>query len=130
MDEQLIVESKIAPPALSCPKCNGLLPSALGDIECELCGANVRVDHEPTRTQWMKERISCPSCSKVLIAGVDERPVELRCGGCDTQFTLAAKVIRVEIECPSCHRGLRMRQRPGERMITCPACDTGFKVSF
>ena len=130
MDEELTVESRIAPPPLSCPKCNGLLPSALGDIQCELCNANVRVEHEPTRTKWAKERLSCPSCSKVLIAGVDQRPAELRCGGCEAQFTLTAKVIRVEIECPSCHRGLRMKQRPGQRTINCPACDTAFKVSF
>ena len=130
MDEQLTVESRIAPPSLSCPKCNGLLPSGLGDIECVLCGAHVRTDHEPTRTKWMNERISCPSCSKVLIAGVDHRPAELRCGGCEAQLTLTAKVVRVEIECPSCHRGLRMIQRPGQRMIDCPACSTTFKVSF
>lgn len=130
MDETLTVESRIAPPPLSCPKCNGLLPSALGDIQCELCGANVRTDHAPTRKKWEEERISCPSCSKVLIAGVDQRPAELRCGGCDTQFTLTAKVIRVEIQCPACDRSLRMKQRPGERTITCPACDVPFKVSF
>ena len=130
MDETLTVESRIAPPPLSCPKCNGLLPSALGDIQSELCGANVRTDHAPTRKKWKEERLSCPSCSKVLIAGVDQRPAELRCGGCDTQFTLTAKVIRVEIQCPACDRSLRMKQRPGERTITCPACDVPFKVSF
>ena len=27
MSEELTVESRIAPPALSCPKCNGLLPN-------------------------------------------------------------------------------------------------------
>ncbi|MBP66527.1 MAG: hypothetical protein CMA67_04630 [Euryarchaeota archaeon] len=130
MDEELTVESRIAPPALTCPKCNGLLPSKLGIVECELCSASVRVDHEPTRTKWLKERISCPSCSKVLIAGVDQRPAQLRCADCDAQFTLAAKVVRVEIECPICHRGLRMKQRPGQRTIDCPACDSAFKVSF
>ena len=130
MDEELSVESRIAPPSLSCPKCDGLLPSALGEIQCELCQANVRVEHEPTRKKWANERLSCPSCSKVLIAGIDQRPAELRCGGCETQFTLAAKVIRVEIECPACNRGLRMKQRPGQRTINCPACETAFKVSF
>ena len=130
MDETLTVESRIAPPPLSCPKCNGLLPSALGEIQCELCGANVRRAHAPPRKKWEEERISCPSCSKVLIAGVDQRPAELRCGGCETQFTLTAKVIRVEIQCPACDRSLRMKQRPGERTITCPACDVPFKVSF
>ena len=77
MDEELTVESRIAPPPLSCPKCDGLLPSALGDIQCDLCNANVRTEHDPTRTKWMKERISCPSCSKVLIAGIDETGTHL-----------------------------------------------------
>ncbi len=130
MEEELSVESRVAPPPLSCPKCDGLLPTALGEIQCELCHANVRTEHEPTRKKWLNERLSCPSCSKVLIAGVDHRPAELRCGGCEAQFTLTAKVVRVEIECPGCKRGLRMKQRPGERTINCPACDTGFKVSF
>ena len=72
MDEHLTVESRIAPPALSCPKCSGLLPSALGDIECELCGANVRTDHEPTRTKWMKEKLMERFEIKTKIIGTGE----------------------------------------------------------
>ena len=45
MAEELSVESKVAPPPLSCPKCKGLLPSGLGELQCTLCEARVRVDH-------------------------------------------------------------------------------------
>ena len=50
VSEALSVESKVAPPPLSCPKCNGLLPCGLGEINCTLCDARVRVDHAaPTK---------------------------------------------------------------------------------
>ena len=130
MSEELSVESTIAPPALSCPKCNGMLPMRLGDIECTLCNAKVRVNHPGTRKAWMKEKISCPSCSSVLVAGVDKRPAELKCGSCNTYFMLTRKVPRIEVECPGCERTLRMRRRPGRREIECPACSTGFSVNF
>ena len=54
VSEALSVESKVAPPPLSCPKCGGLLPSGLGEINCTLCDARVRVDHAATRRKWSR----------------------------------------------------------------------------
>ena len=45
-EEQKSVESRVAPPDLSCPKCNGLLPSKLGKIRCVLCDVEVNVEHK------------------------------------------------------------------------------------
>lgn len=130
MSEEISVESTIMPPALSCPKCNGMLPIGLGEMKCELCQARVRVDHALTRKKWKEEKLSCPSCSKVLVAGIDKRPAELQCGSCQTFFTLEAQIPRVEIACPGCQRNLRMKRRPGQRNISCPACETEFVVRF
>jgi len=130
MSDEFSVESTIAPPALSCPKCNGMLPNKLGEIQCALCDAKVKIEHEGTRKRWKQERVSCPSCSKVLIAGVDKRPADLKCASCETIFTLKEHIVRVEIACPGCERNLRMKRRPGIREITCPACETEFKVNF
>lgn len=130
MSDELTVESQIAPPPLSCPKCDGMLPVGLGELACQLCEARVRVDHPVTRRKWMEEKLSCPSCSKVLVAGVDSRPAQLKCGMCEAYFTLQAQTPRVEISCPGCERNLRMKRRPGERNIACPACDTEFVVRF
>lgn len=130
MSEELVVESNVAAPPLSCPKCKGLLPTGLGELTCQLCDARVKVEHPLTRRKWREEKLSCPSCSKVLVAGVDTRPAQLKCGNCDCFFTLAPQTPRVEIACPGCHRNLRMKRRPGERAIECPACDTEFVVRF
>ena len=130
MTDEHVVESRVAPPPLSCPKCDGLLPSGLGELDCTLCDARVRVDHQATRRKWMEEKVPCPACTKVLVAGVDHRPAELKCGSCEAFFTLAPNVPRVEIECPGCNRNLRMKRRPGKREIACPACPTEFVVHF
>ena len=130
MSEEYTIESKISPPPLSCPKCNGMLPMKLGDLNCLLCDAKVRIDHPLTRRKWKEEKLSCPECSKVLVAGIDHRPAALKCSSCETHFTLAEQVPRIEISCPGCERNLRMKRRPGRREIECPACETSFAVKF
>lgn len=102
----------------------------LGEVSCLLCEAKVRIDHPLTRRKWKEEKLSCPSCSKVLVAGVDQRPAQLKCGTCEAYFTLEAQTPRVEIACPGCERNLRMKRRPGARNIACPACETEFVVRF
>ena len=129
-DETPGVESRIDTPDLSCPRCNNLLPSGLGLITCIMCKAEVNVEHEGTRKLWREEKISCPSCSKVLVCGVDKRPANLQCSSCKSHFILKPNRPKVEIECPSCQRKLRMNKKPGEREINCPACEAVFKVKF
>jgi DNA-directed RNA polymerase subunit RPC12/RpoP len=128
--EEAIVESRIAPPALSCPKCASLLPSDLGVLTCSICSSQVKVEHPVTRRNWKDEKIGCPECSKVLIVGIDKRPAHLQCASCSTHFTVAKNVPRTEVACPGCDRHLRMKIKPGEREIDCPACSTSFKVKF
>ena len=130
MDEKISVESRIAPPALSCPKCNEMLPPKLGEIQCTMCSAKVKVEHEGTRKKWRNEKVSCPECEKVLIVGVDKRPANIQCVSCNCQFTVESNVPRVEIECPSCSRRLRIKKRPGKREIDCPACEDKFIIKF
>ena len=130
MSEELSVESRISPPSLSCPRCDNLLPPSLGELKCSMCGAEVKIDHPVTKRKWREEKVGCPNCSKVLIAGVDRRPANLQCASCDTHFELRANRPKIEISCPSCERKLRMNTRPGEREITCPACETEFKINF
>ena len=124
------IESRIAPPPAHCPNCESLLPSNLGVLECVVCTAQVKVEHPPTRELWEHEKVTCPSCRHVLVAGVESRPADIRCANCKHEFTLSPKVIKVEINCPACDRGLRIPQRPGERKLRCPACQEGFKVNF
>ena len=126
----LQVESSVAPPVLNCPHCDGMLPLGLGEIDCGLCGSKVRVDHAATRRQWREEKLACPSCSKVLIAGVEERPARIRCSSCDNEINITAKAVKVELACPACERRLRIRPRPGSRDLTCPACEEEFRVTF
>ncbi|DAC48440.1 MAG TPA: hypothetical protein HA340_06960 [Candidatus Thalassarchaeaceae archaeon] len=129
-DAPLDVDSSIAPPLINCPNCDGLLPLGLGEKTCTLCEAVVRVDHEATRKEWMDERVACPSCSKVLVCGVDDRPATVACSSCANQFIINPKVVKVEISCPACERRLRLKPRPGSRQIICPACEESFKVTF
>lgn len=129
-EENLSVESRISPPPLTCPRCDNLLPSELGEIKCRICGSEVKVEHEGTRRLWREEKVSCPECSKVLIAGVGKRPANLQCASCENQFELTPHKTKVEIACPKCKSKLRMNQRPGERNITCPACTVEFKINF
>lgn len=124
------VESRIDTPDLSCPRCKNLLPSGLGEITCLMCKAEVKVEHEGTRKLWREEKISCPSCSKVLVCGVDKRPANLQCSSCSVHFVLNPNRPKVEIACPSCERKLRLNKRPGEREISCPACEAEFKIKF
>ena len=124
------VESRIAPPDLTCPRCNHLLPSGLGVIKCVMCDVEVNVEHEGTRRKWREEKVSCPECSKVLICGVDKRPANLQCSACHSHFVLKPNRPKVEIACPKCERVLRMNKRPGERDVSCPACDAEFKIKF
>ncbi len=130
MIEKISIESRIAPPALSCPKCNEMLPQKLGEIQCTMCSAKVKVEHEGTRKKWRDEKVSCPECEKVLIVGVDKRPANIQCISCDCQFTVEPNIPRIEVECPSCNRRLRMKKKPGKREIDCPACENKFIIKF
>ena len=91
------VVSNIAPPVITCPSCEGMLPSELGLVTCVLCSVQVRVEHEPTRRAWVKEKVACPSCNSVLVAGADNRPARLRCGSCGDSFTLLRVIITVHM---------------------------------
>ena len=58
MDEEIEIrmESRIAPPPLTCPKCQELLPPGWGEIQCTMCDSKVRVEHEVTRKKWKEEK--------------------------------------------------------------------------
>ncbi|MFL2957102.1 MAG: hypothetical protein ACJZ39_06580 [Candidatus Thalassarchaeaceae archaeon] len=107
-----------------------MLPPGLGDITCEICGAGCRVTHDLTVEALIDEKVPCPHCHTILVAGTDERPIDLNCGACSGGFTLTPKIIKVEIECPGCERTLRIRPKPGKRQLNCPACETEFHVTF
>lgn len=126
----LEVDSQIAPPLINCPNCDGMLPVGLGEKTCALCGAVSKVGHEATRKAWEEERFACPSCSKVLVCGIDHRPAKVACSSCTSEIHIKSKVVKVEITCPACDRRLRLKPRPGSRKITCPACEDDFKVTF
>ena len=130
MSEEMFVESRISPPALSCPKCNEMLPLKLGEVQCQMCSARVKVEHEGTKKKWREEKVSCPGCDKVLIVGVDSRPANLQCSSCNAHFVLNPNRPKIEITCPSCDRKLRMNKRPGKRDINCPACEAEFSITF
>ena len=128
--DKVEIESKHAPPLAECAHCEHMLPPGLGEIECEVCGAVCKVSHQPTIDALKEEKVPCPHCHTILVAGTDERPIELTCGACSGGFTLTEKVVKVEIECPGCDRTLRIRPKPGKRQLTCPACENGFNVTF
>ena len=124
------VESKHAPPLAECPNCDHMLPQGLGEIECELCGAVCRVSHEPTVELLTKEKVPCPHCMTVVVAGTGKRPVELTYSACSGIFNITSKIVKVDIQCPACERGRRIRPRPGKRELSCPACKNDFHVTF
>ena len=129
-EEEIRVESRIAPPPLTCPKCDELLPPELGEVNCSMCDSKVKVEHPVTRRKWKDEKVSCPGCDKVLVVGVDRRPANIQCASCQFAFTVHSNIPRVEVTCPGCERKLRMKRKPGKRNIDCPACDTKFSVKF
>ena len=130
MADSVEVESQYAPPLAECAHCGHMLPQGLGEKECKICGAVCRVGHQPTVDSLTDEALPCPHCNTVVVAGTDERPVEMTCGACMNSFTLTPKIIKIEIDCPGCERTLRIRPRPGTRELKCPACESGFNVTF
>jgi len=90
MSDSAAVESKHVAPLAECAHCNHMLPPGLGDIECEICGAICRVSHQPTVDALIAESVPCPHCNMILVAGTDERPVDLTCSGCAGVFALTA----------------------------------------
>ena len=130
MSEEMFVESRISPPALSCPKCSEMLPLELGEVQCQMCSARVKIEHEGTKKKWREEKVRCTGCDKVLIVGVDSSPANLQCASCDCQFTVKPNIKKIEIACPGCDRRLRMKKKPGKREIDCPACDKKFVIKF
>jgi len=124
------IESRYAAPLAECAHCGHMLPQGLGEKECKVCGAICRVSHQPTVDNLTDETLPCPHCNTVIVAGTDERPIELTCSACTGKFTLTPKITKVEIDCPGCERQLRIRPKPGTRELKCPACESKFNVTF
>ncbi len=124
------IESRYAAPLSECAHCGHMLPQGLGEKECQVCGAICRVSHQPTVDNLTDETLPCPHCNTVIVAGTDERPIELACSACTGKFTLTPKILKVEIDCPGCERQLRIRPKPGSRELKCPACESKFNVTF
>jgi len=129
IEEILSIESSVDIPAAHCPNCSALLDEGMDIVACVKCGSKSRVDQPALRHAWAEEKIACPSCSRVLIAGVDKRPAKLQCSSCQVKFTIGPKLMKVDISCPGCERVLRIRRAAGERMLKCPACEREIKVS-
>ena len=127
-DVHITLASKVDVPATYCPKCNSLLPEGSGEIKCVTCAAKVNVKLPSIESDWRNERVACPGCDKVLIAGIDKRPCKLKCSSCEQKFTLAKKVMKSEICCPNCERKLRIKRTPGEKLLKCPACESEIKI--
>ncbi len=104
MMDKVEIESKHAPPLAECAHCEHMLPPGLGEIICEVCGAGCRVSHGPTVEALIEEKVPCPHCHTILVAGTDERPIDLTCGACSGGFALVAKVANVEITSEFRHR--------------------------
>lgn len=127
-ETHITIPSKVDIPATYCPKCNLLLPEGSGEIKCISCPAKVNVELPSLRNEWKNERIACPSCDKVLIAGIDKRPCKLKCSSCNQKFTLAKKIMKIDISCPNCERKLRIKRAPGDKLLKCPACESEIKI--
>ena len=91
-DVELTVSSTVDIPATYCPKCNSLLPEGTGEISCITCSSKVNVKQPSLIQDWENERIACPSCSKVLIAGLGKRPCKLQCSSCNQNLLLRRKL--------------------------------------
>ena len=129
MDEEFLsIESSIDIPPAHCPSCSSLLPDEMGMLVCDSCGSKSKVDQPALRNAWVTEKLACPNCNRVLIAGVDKRPAKLQCSSCENKFVVMPKVMKVDIHCPSCERTLRIKRGPGERLLKCPACEREIKV--
>ena len=129
-EANITISSNVDIPPTYCPKCDALLPEGPGEKECGSCSAKVNVKLPSLEHEWKNERIACPTCSKVLVAGVGTRPCKLKCSSCDQKFTLAKKIMKSEIACPGCERKLRVKRTPGEKLLKCPACEKEIKIKF
>lgn len=127
-DELLSVESAVDIPAAHCPNCTALLEDRMGLLTCGECGSKSNVNQPSLRNAWAEEKLACPGCSRVLIAGVNKRPAKLQCSSCEAKFVIEPKQMKVDIGCPGCERTLRIRRAPGERMLKCPSCEREIKV--
>tara|TARA_B100000287_G_scaffold93459_1_gene85646 strand:+ start:5707 stop:6117 length:411 start_codon:yes stop_codon:yes gene_type:complete len=127
-EANITITSNVDIPATYCPKCDALLPDGSGEIKCLVCEARVNVKLPSLEHEWKNERIACPGCGKVLIAGIDKRPCKLKCSSCQQKFTLAKKIMKIEISCPKCERKLRIKRSPGEKLLKCPACQSEIKI--
>tara|TARA_B100000902_G_C27294807_1_gene909277 strand:+ start:432 stop:851 length:420 start_codon:yes stop_codon:yes gene_type:complete len=128
-EASITIVSKVDIPATYCPKCNLLLPEGAGEKICVNCNSRVNIKLPSLENDWKNERVACPGCSKVLIAGIGKRPCKLKCSACKQKFTLTKKVMKLEISCPSCERKLRIRRTPGEKLLKCPACEKEIKIT-
>lgn len=130
MTDVVEIESRHAPPLAECAHCGHMLPQGLGEITCKVCGAICRVSHQPTVDALVSETLPCPHCNTVVVAGSEERPLDISCAACSGLFRLTEKVNKVEIQCPGCESKLRIRPKPGTKELNCPACDAAFNVTF
>ena len=91
MSDVIEIESKHSPPLVECVNCGHMLPQGLGEITCKVCDAVCRVTHQPTVDALKSETLPCPHCSTVVVAGSDERPLDISCAACSGTFRLPRK---------------------------------------